>query len=74
VKKLTFKFEGIFELLDDGRFHGLGELREITELSENHTRAIVAFLAEYGFAEMNKWNDKVRISRAARKLLEQTTP
>jgi DNA-binding IclR family transcriptional regulator len=69
VKKLPSKFEGILELLDDGRFHALDELQEETQLNENKTRAIVAFLTEYGFAETNKRNDKVRISKAAKKLL-----
>ena len=73
MKKLASKFEGILELLDDGRFHALDELQEGTELSENQTKTIVAFLAEYGFAEMNKGNDKVRISKAAKKLTAQTT-
>ena len=73
MKKLPSKFEGILELLDDGRFHELAELQEETQLNKNQTRTIVEFLAEYGFAEMNKGNNKVRISKAAKKLLAQTT-
>jgi len=52
VKRVATKLQGILELLGDGRFHGLDELQEETELSENETRAIVSFLAEYGFAEI----------------------
>ena len=70
---MSSKFESILELLGDGRFHALDELQEEIELNENQTRAIVVFLAEYGFAEMKKGNDKVRISKAARKLSAQTT-
>jgi len=73
VKPLSSKLQGILELLGDGRFHELNELQKETELSEKQTREIVAFLTEYGFVETNNGNEKVRISKAARKLLTQTT-
>ena len=73
VKQLPSKLQNILELLDDGRLHGLDELQEKTELSEKQTRELVAFLTEYGFAEINHGNKNVRISQAAKKLLAQTT-
>ena len=42
-------------------------------MSENQTKAAVVFLTEYGFAEMTFNNEKVRISKTAKKLLEKTT-
>ena len=73
MKPLSSKLQGILELLGDGRFHGLNDLQKETELSEKQTREIVAFLTEYGFVETKNGNEKVRISKAARKLLAQTT-
>ena len=61
------------ELLGDGGFHGLNELLQKTELNDKEAKQVVAFLTEFGFAEMSYGNEKVRISKAARKLLAQTT-
>jgi DNA-binding IclR family transcriptional regulator len=55
-------------LFADGRYHRVEEFMEKTELNEEHTREILAFLIEYGFAEMNEGNEKARISENAKKL------
>jgi len=65
--------QNILELLSDGEFHGLEELQMKTELNEKQTRTIVEFLTEYGFAEMHHENEKVRINKSTRNLLEKTT-
>ena len=49
------------------------ELQIGAQLSENQTREIVAFLAEYGFVEMDQGNEKVRISNTAKELFAQAT-
>jgi hypothetical protein len=63
--------QNILNLLCDGRCHSLVELRTEADLSERQIKAAVAFLIDYGFAEMNK-GIQVRISRAAEKLITQT--
>ncbi len=60
------------ELLSDGRLHGLKELQEITRLNEEPNGRIVEFLVEYGFAETSDGTQRVRISKAARRLLMKT--
>ena len=60
------------QFLGDGRFHGLNELQQKTELNDKQTKQVVAFLTEFGFAEMSYGNEKVKISEAARKLFAQT--
>jgi DNA-binding IclR family transcriptional regulator len=68
VKCLSSKLESILELFADGRYHGVEELIEESALSEEQAREILAFLIEYGFAEMNEKKEKARISRDAKGL------
>ena len=70
---MSAKLQNILELLSDGEFHELEELQMKTELNEKQTRTIVEFLTEYGFAEMHHENEKVRINKSTRNLLEKTT-
>jgi hypothetical protein len=68
---LSSKLQNIIDLLCIGRCHTLDELQKETNLSDKQIEATVAFLVNYGFAEMNKGND-VRITRVAQKLFTQT--
>jgi hypothetical protein len=69
---LSSKLQDILELLGDGKFHGLDELQVRTRLSEKQAREVVAFLTEYGFAEMNRQKTKIRVSKDAKRLLTET--
>ena len=60
--------EDFLDSLCDGLFHDLDELQEKTELSQKQAIAFVHFLTEFGFAEINDENKKVRISKAAKML------
>ncbi len=57
-------------MLIDGKFHELEEMQMKTALSDEQMRAVVAFFAEYGFIQIDKGNDAVRIRKSARNLLE----
>jgi hypothetical protein len=63
---------GILELLNDGRWHSLDEVRLKTELKENEVQQIVEFLKEYNFIILKGTKEAVRIEKAARRLLTQS--
>ena len=70
---MSTKLQNILELLSDGEFHRLEYLQMKTGLNEKQTKAAAKFLTEYGFIEKNNENEKIRISKAAKILLTQTT-
>jgi DNA-binding IclR family transcriptional regulator len=59
---------GILELLNDGKWHSLDEVRRKTELKENEVQQIVEFLKEYSFIILKGTKEAVRIEKAARRL------
>ena len=63
---------GILELLNDGKWHSLDEVRLKTELKENEVQQIVEFLKEYNFIILKGTKEAVRIEEAARRLLTQS--
>ena len=71
VKRGAFKVQNIINLLCDGRYHTLDELQEETVFSKMQIEATVAFLLNFGFAEMNK-GIGVRITKDAKKFFTQT--
>lgn len=68
---MSSKLQNIIDLLCIGRCYTLNELQEETHLSDRQVEATVAFLVNYGFAEMDKGNE-VRITKVAEKLFTQT--
>ena len=71
INRLSSRLQNIVDLLSDGKCHTSDELQKVANLSERQIDAAVAFLVDYGFAEMNKKNE-VRITRIAKKLFNQT--
>ena len=62
----------ILEVLSDGEWHGIEELRQLVELSECQVREIAAFLFEYDLGVVDILNKKVRINRCFQEILVQT--
>lgn len=70
INRLPSRLQNIIDVLSDGKCHTSDELQKATNLSERQIDAAVAFLVDYGFAEMNK-RIEVRITRVAEKLFKQ---
>jgi DNA-binding IclR family transcriptional regulator len=68
---LVSKVTTMLEVLSDGKWHGVEELQQLTELSENQIQEIAAFLYEYDFVKMDAENKKVRINRCFQDFLTQ---
>ncbi|MCW4006198.1 MAG: hypothetical protein NWF04_06345 [Candidatus Bathyarchaeota archaeon] len=65
------KIEMVLEVLSDGEWHSIMEIQQLTELNEQQTKEIAAFLFEYEFAKVDVESNKVRISKCFRELLTQ---
>ena len=53
---------GIFDLLEDGRWHNLTEIADKSGLHEFKLEIIAKFLAEYDFVKLDKTKRKVRLA------------
>ncbi len=71
MKKLSSKLKSIIDLLCNGKCHSQSELQNAAHLSEYQTKEVVAFLTEYGFAEMSNGNEKLELTNAARILFSK---
>ena len=61
----------MLEVLSDGEWHGIEELRQLVELSEREVGEIAAFLFEYDLAIVDISNKKVRVNRCFQEILVQ---
>jgi DNA-binding IclR family transcriptional regulator len=59
------------ELLGDGKWHRIEEMRQQMNLSFCEVEEITSFLDKYGFAEVDGSNERVRVNRDFRKILAQ---
>jgi DNA-binding IclR family transcriptional regulator len=62
----------ILELLSDGGWHTLDEIRKRTELTKRNITRIIQFLEEYNFVVVDKEEGKIRLNENVRKFLAQT--
>lgn len=60
------------DLLCDGNCHSQPELQNAARLSEYQIREVVAFLTDYGFAEMTSGTEKLKLTIAAKKLFARS--
>jgi hypothetical protein len=61
----------ILELLEDGKWHDIKEIREKSNLQEFKVEMIYGFLAEYAFIDFNKEQQKAKLSPATLKFLRE---
>lgn len=61
----------ILELLSDGKWHTLDELREKAGVTESNIMRIIQFLKEYGFVMVDEEECKIRLDENAREFLAQ---
>ncbi|MFH1131259.1 MAG: hypothetical protein V1754_07980 [Pseudomonadota bacterium] len=68
---MTSKITMILEVLGDGKWHGIEELRQQMDFTSEEMREIATFLGKYGFAEIDDANHRVKINPAFKKILAQ---
>ena len=68
----TMKIAEVLEMLEDGRWHTLKEIREKIKLSENKIQQIVEFLKGYGFVLMDEEKGWVKLDETVKEFLRQT--
>jgi len=66
------KIAEVLEMLEDGRWHTLKEIREKIKLSENKIQQIVEFLKGYGFVLMDEEKGWVKLDETVKEFLRQT--
>ena len=66
------KITEVLEMLEDGRWHTLKEIREKIKLSENKIQQIVEFLKGYGFVLMDEEKGWIKLDETVKEFLRQT--
>lgn len=70
---MALKVVGVLEMLSDGKWHMIEEVRRKMKLNKNQIRQIAGFLLQYEFVSVDETGKKVRIEEAVRKFLVQET-
>ena len=61
------------EILIDGKWHALKEIRQKTKLNKNQIQQVIEFLERYGFVSVDKMAGKIRLDRDVKKFLAQNS-
>jgi DNA-binding IclR family transcriptional regulator len=70
---MTSKIASILEILSDGRWHALGEIRRMAKIDEAQLQPIMDFLKEYTFIMWDEAGKRVRLNKLAQEFLTQTS-
>ncbi|MBX5327265.1 MAG: hypothetical protein ACQXXH_01640 [Candidatus Bathyarchaeia archaeon] len=65
------KVDALFEGLRDGKWHSLNEIARKTDLDEEKTKLIIAFLEEFNFIQINTENKKIKLDALTHRFLEK---
>lgn len=63
----------VLEILSDGKWHELEEIRKEKDLSKGQVRQIMEFLNQYEFVKLDETMKKVRIEESAREFMGRKT-
>ena len=61
----------VLYLLKDGKWHNIKEIAEKTELPENKAEAILEFLNDYDFIQLNETNKKTKLKPSTAKFIKE---
>jgi len=61
------------EILVDGKWHALKEIKQKTKLNKNQIQQVIDFLERYGFISVDKMAKKIRLDKSVEKLLAQNS-
>ena len=59
------------EILIDGKWHTLKEIKEKTKLNRNQIQQVTEFLERYGFVSIDKTARKIRLDKNVKKFLAE---
>jgi hypothetical protein len=62
----------ILEILNDGQWHLLAEIKKRMKLTDSQIKQVADFLREYNFVTIDDVNSKVKINEDVRKFLSQS--
>ena len=70
---MSSKITMILELLGDGKWHGIDQLRQQMGFKNHEMQEIAAFLSRYDLADVDGASRRVKINRDFKKILMQNT-
>jgi DNA-binding IclR family transcriptional regulator len=68
---MALKVAEVLEILNDGNWHTLEEVRRKMNLNRNQIQQIAGFLKEYEFLTIDETQKRMRIEETVRKFLTQ---
>jgi DNA-binding IclR family transcriptional regulator len=68
---MALKVAEVLEILNDGNWHTLEEVRRKMNLNRNQIQQIAGFLKEYEFVAIDETQKRMRIEETVRKFLTQ---
>lgn len=67
------KMAKTLEILVDGNWHALREIKQKTKLNKNQIQQMIDFLERYGFISVDKIARKIRLDKSVEKFLAQNS-
>jgi transcription initiation factor IIE alpha subunit len=61
------------EILIDGKWHTLKEIKQKTKLNKNQIQQVIEFLERYGFISVDKMAREIRLDKSVKKFLAQNS-
>ncbi|MCW3993045.1 MAG: hypothetical protein NWE85_00550 [Candidatus Bathyarchaeota archaeon] len=61
------------EILIDGKWHALKEIKQKTKLNKNQIQQVINFLERYGFVSVDKMARKIRLDKSVKKFLAENS-
>jgi len=61
------------EILVDGKWHALKEIKQKTKLNRNQIQQVIEFLERYGFISVDKMAKKIRLDKSVEKFLAKNS-
>lgn len=61
------------EILVDGKWHALKEIKQKTKLNKNQIQQVIDFLERYGFVSVDEMAGKIRLDKSVKKFLAQNS-
>jgi len=61
------------EILVDGKWHALKEIKQKTKLNKNQIQQVIEFLERYGFISVDKMAGKIRLDKSVKFLAQNST-
>jgi DNA-binding IclR family transcriptional regulator len=70
---MAAKMARALEILIDGKWHALKEIKQKTKLNKNQIQQVIDFLERYGFISVNKIARKIRLDKSVKKFLAENS-